>query len=267
MLADEPRLGAFREAILKLVPTGSHVVELGGGTGVLSFYAGKNARKVVCVERLSNTADVARRLLHDNGAHNVEVVEADALNWLPKEPVDVLICEMLHSGLLREKQVQVLSAFKARHRARFGKDVPRIIPEASILAVQPIHQPYDFGGYRAPVPLFFTAGAASNTVELGRPIVYAALDYVRDYSAHLSCDQILTIEEPGTLNALRFVTKNVVGIFPNERRSADWHMHYLSLPLAQPLAVHRGDRVRVCFAYDAGCSIEALLESLSVSAE
>ena len=126
----------------------------------MSFLAAKHARKVTLVERLPHVAATARRLLAANGvSDNVTVVEADARRFVPDEPADVVICEMLHVALVREKQIEVLTAFKQQHLAKFGRGVPRFIPEASILAVQPIFQPYDFHGYYAPVPFFFEAGS------------------------------------------------------------------------------------------------------------
>ena len=68
MLSDERRMSSFQEAILKLVPEGAHVVELGAGTGVMSFFASQRARKVTCIERLPHVAAAARRLLAANGA-------------------------------------------------------------------------------------------------------------------------------------------------------------------------------------------------------
>ncbi|MDX2052924.1 MAG: methyltransferase domain-containing protein [Polyangiaceae bacterium] len=260
MLADERRMAPFHEAIERLVPDGAHVVDLGGGTGVLSFFAAKRARKVTTVERLPHVAEAARRLLSSNGvAGKVTVVVADAREFMPEEPADVVLCELLHVALVREKQVEVLKSFKARHLAKFNRRIPLIIPEASLLAVQPIFQPYDFLGYHAPVPLFLEPGSlATTTVELGPPKVYAAVEYVQELPEEFCFDELMPIEVTGTLNALRFVTKNVVGIFPEEARSVDWHMQYLSMPLLEPLAVKAGSEVRVTFEYRAGTSVETL---------
>ncbi len=264
MLADERRMAPFHEAIAKLVPLGSHVVELGGGTGVMSFFAAQRARKVTMVERLPHVAAAARRLLTANGvADKVWVVEGDARNFVPDEPADVVICEMLHAALLREKQLEVLENFKARHEARFHKLVPLIIPEATILAVQAVYQPYDFYGYHAPVPFFFEAGVpGSTTVEMGMPKIYSVIEYAKDLPNVFPVDGRLMVDRAGTVNALRFITKNLVGIFGKERRSADWHMPYMSLALPEPIAVEAGDEIRLSFQYDAGASIESLQASL-----
>ena len=264
MLANEQRMTPFHEAIDKLVPLGSHVVELGGGTGVMSFLAAKRARKVTMVERLPHVAATARRLLAANGVSDkVTVVEGDARHFMPDEPADVVICEMLHAALVREKQIEVLKSFKALHVAKFGRRVPLIIPEASILAVQPVFQPYDFHGYYAPVPFFFEAGIAGvPTVEMGQPKVYAVVDYREELPESFSVEELLVAERAGTINALRFITKNPIGIFAAEGRSADWHMPYMSLALPYPIAVELGDSIRVTFQYDAGASVESLQSSI-----
>lgn len=264
MLANEQRMAPFHEAIDKLVPIGSHVVELGGGTGIMSFLAAKYARKVTLVERLPHVAATARRLLLANGVSDkVTVVEADARRFVPDEPADVVICEMLHVALVREKQIEVLKAFKAAHQEKFGRGVSLIIPEASILGVQPVFQPYDFHGYHAPVPFFFEAGVPGvNTVEMGEPKVYSVIDYTQDLPQAFSVEERLQADRPGMINALRFITKVPVGIFAHEGRSADWHMPYMCLALPQAISVQAGDRIRVRFQYDAGASVESLQASI-----
>ena len=269
MLANEQRMAPFHEAIDKLVPVGSYVVELGGGTGVMSFLASRRARKVTMVERVPHVAATARLLLARNGvADKVSVVEADARAYVPDEPVDVVICEMLHTALLREKQIEVLGRFKAQHEARFGRRVPRIIPEASLLGVQLIYQPYEFHGYYAPVPFFFEPGTgAGSTIEMSPPALYSLIEYVDDLPETFPVDALLTVDKPGTVNALRFSTRNAVGVFVAAKRTADWYMPNMSLALPHPIPVNAGDRLRVRFQYDAGGSIESLQSSLQASVE
>lgn len=267
MLANEQRMGPFHESIDRLVPKNSHVVELGGGTGVMSFFAAKHARRVTLVERLPHVAAAARHLLAANGVSGkVTVVEGDAGDFIPDEPADVVICEMLHSALVREKQIEVLKRFKAQHEGRFGLRIPRIIPEATILAVQPVFQPYDFHGYYAPVPFFFEAGAQGvSTKEMGQPHIYSVIQYTQDLPERFVVDTPVVIEQAGNVNALRFITKVPVGLFADELRSADWHMPYMSLALARPVSVGIGDMLRIRFQYDPGDTIESLQSSLMVT--
>ena len=260
MLDDVGRTGAFEEAMACVVRPGGRVVELGGGTGVLSFFAARGAGRVWCVERNPEVAREARRLLALNGcADTVEVVEADACEYVPPEPVDVVACEMLHVTLLVEKQLPVIAAFKERYRVAFGPPLPRFLPEAVLQAVQPVQQSFDYHGYLAPT-VHFQAGTAAQprTEELGDPVVYQTLQFAGEIPQRIAWTGVLTVTQPGTLNAMRFITKNVLAILPAERRSIDWLMNYLIVPLETAIEVSAGDRVEVGFDYAAGGPLNSL---------
>ncbi len=266
MLRDDARMSPFEEAIEHAVEPGARVLELGAGTGVLSFFAArKGASKVWAVERLPHLARAAERFLARNGVDDrVEVVQGDAFEYLPPEPVDVVICEMLHAGMLREKQAQVISRFKQRYAARFGGPTPRFVPEATVLAVQPIEQDFTFHGFQAEVPMFI-AGEQEGTRGLGQHVTYASWFYDESVPLQLSCDAVFTMQSGGILNALRFATRNLVAVLPGQRRSIDWDMNHLVAPLDRPLPVEAGDRIRVRFRYDAGDSLLALLDAIEVT--
>lgn len=265
MLNDEARMDSFEEAINALVPTGAKVLELGGGTGVLSHFAARKASKVWCVERNPELVREARRILSLNlGGERVEVVEADAFDYLPPEPVDVVICEMLHVGMLREKQIAVIDSFKQRYFARFHS-LPVFIPEAAIQAVQPIQRSFEFHRYYAPVPIFEQPDAIQvNSRELGPPALYQMFEYVQELPKKCAWDGVLTMQEAGTLNALRFITKNILAVLQVENRTVDWFSQYMIMPLGAPIKVAAGEEVRVCFSYEPGANLSALTESLIV---
>lgn len=265
MLGQEPRIGGFEQAIAAVVKPGMKVLELGAGTGVLSYFAARaGAAKVYAVERIPHVAQAARRFATRNGvADRVEVVVADATAYVPPEPVDVVICEMLHTAMLREKQLEVISSFKERYTARFGGPLPRFIPEAAIMAVQPVQVDFVFHGYEAAVPMFLDgSGNGGRVARLADPALYSMFQYDADYTSHFRVDHCAAIEVGGTLNALRFITKNVLAILEEEARSIDWDMHDLIVPVASPLTVRAGDVVRIRFRYDAGDSLLALADSI-----
>ncbi|MGO4476217.1 methyltransferase domain-containing protein [Massilia sp. 2TAF26] len=264
MLMDQNRMHGFKSAIFHAVKPGAKVLELGGGTGVLSFFAAQAASKVYCVEFNPDMVREARKFLamNENG-HKVEVIHADASEYLPPEPVDVVICEMIHVGMVREKLVEVIESFKRRYLARFGGPLPVFLPEAVIMAVQPLQQEYDFEGFQAPIVQFQATNAVyPGTVELAQPAVYSILDFKQPVDSLIAWEGRFQVEKAGRLNALRFITKNVLYIIEEQGTTVDWLNHYMMLPLARPLDVRAGDVVQVSFAYRCGGSIPSLEASI-----
>lgn len=268
MLMDRHRMQSFKSAIAYAVRPGATVVDLGGGTGVLSFFAAQAARKVYCVEYNPELVREARRMLAQNRhGERVEVIEADALLYMPPEPVDVVICEMIHVGMLREKQVEVIEAFKRRYLARFGAPLPLFIPEAVIMAAQPVQQDYDFDGYHAPIIQFQNAAPHPGTLELAAPSVYSTLDFSAAVDDLIRWRGVMQVDTGGTLNAMRFVTKNVLAVVLERGTTIDWLNHYMTLPLHAPLDVAPGDALQVSLSYRAGDPIAALQDSLTITRE
>lgn len=264
MLMDNRRMSGFKAAITHLVKPGAKVLELGGGTGVLSWFAAAKAEKVWCVEYNPDLVAEAKRFLAQNvNGDRVEVIQGDAFEYLPPEPVDVVICEMIHVAMLREKQVQVIESFKQRYLEKFGGPLPLFIPEVMIMAVQPLQQDYCFEGYNAPIvqfqePTFIQPGS----VELAQPSVYSMLDFTQAVSAQIAWQGVFAIEHEGTVNALRFVTKNILAVVMEQSTTVDWLNHYLVLPLAEPVSVQKSDQLYVSLEYKAGGSIPSLQASL-----
>ncbi|WP_020652415.1 methyltransferase domain-containing protein [Massilia niastensis] len=264
MLMDQNRMHSFKSAIHYAVRPGARVLELGGGTGVLSFFAAQQASRVYCVEYNPDMVREARRFLAINpNGHRVEVIHADAFDYLPPEPVDVVICEMIHVGMLREKQVEVMESFKRRYLARFGGPLPVFLPEAAIMAAQPLEQEYDFEGFHAPIVQFQETGVVyPGTVELAQPAVYSIMDFSQPVDMQIAWEGSMLIEKAGTLNAMRFITKNVLAVVQEQSATIDWLNHYMTLPLANPVRVQAGDLLRVAFHYRAGGSIPSLQASI-----
>src|SRR5450830_188447 len=267
MLMDQNRMHGFKSAINYAVKPGARVLELGGGTGVLSWFAAAKASKVWCVEFNPDMVKEARKMLAMNpNGEKVEAVHADAFEYLPPEPVDVVICEMIHVAMLREKQVEVMESFKRRYLAKFGGPLPIFLPEAVIMAVQPLQQEYDFEGFYAPIVQFQeTQVIHPGTIELAVPAVYSVMDFGQPTDTQVSWAGQFRIEKSGTLNALRFITKNILAVVAEESSTIDWLNHYMAMPLATPLAVRAGDIVDVSFAYRCGGSLPSLGATMRAS--
>ncbi len=268
MLTDQARMGSFKTALEYVVPHGGRVLELGGGTGVLSFFAAQKAARVWCVERNPELVDTARRLLALNGVDDrVEVVAADAYDYLPPERVDVVVCEMLHSGLLREKQAPLMVSFKKRYLARFGPPLPTLVPEAAILGLQPVHHSFEFFGYQAPIPVFQDPTQENEaSICLAEPTATHSIIFSEPFSTTIAWNGEVPITRHGSINAIRFITRGILAVRVVEGDTVDWYLQHVLLPLDEPVTVRAGGRVRIAFSYEAGAPLRTLADTLRVSA-
>lgn len=265
MLQDADRVQAFQAAINTVVQPGMHVLELGGGTGILSSFAARRGAHVTCVERLPALVEASRGFLADNGLDDrVTVVHADAARYVPDSPVDVVVCEMLHVALLREKQAQVIRAFKQNYRSAFDGAWPTFIPEVSILMAQPVHQCFDFAGYHAPVPSFHAPVLErEGTAELAALSAYANIDYAETIPLEFDVAMRMKADVAGQINALRFVTQNVLAVDMQKQQAITWANQCMVLPLATPISIDKDQNMVLRFAYGAGGTVEDLQQTVA----
>lgn len=88
------------------------VLDIGAGSGVITYALSKRCRKVIAIEPDQKTADKLRQNLARQGIANVEVVEQDFLDYdLPAEPYKVfsnppfhLSSKIVHKLLAAENQ-------------------------------------------------------------------------------------------------------------------------------------------------------------------
>jgi protein arginine N-methyltransferase 1 len=158
-----------------------------------------------------------------------------------------------------------MESFKRRYLARFGGPLPVFLPEAVIMAVQPIQQDYDFEGFYAPIVQFQeTTAHYPGTLELAPAAVYSILDFSQPTDLAIAWQGQFVAEHGGSVNAMRFVTKNVLAVVPEQNSTIDWLNHYMALPLQKPVQVKAGDVIQVSFQYRAGAAIPSLEAAIKV---
>jgi protein arginine N-methyltransferase 1 len=69
----------------------------------------------------------------------------------------------------------------------------------------------------------------------------------------------------GSVNALRFITKNILAVLQEKATTIDWLIDYLVLPLHSEIQGKCGDKLQVTFEYTTGASIRSLENSLQVT--
>ena len=129
MLRDTVRTMTYREAIRRNVNSESVVMDLGAGSGVLSFFAAQSgAKKVYAIEKRADIVYMANALSQVNGFDKqVEFIEG--MSSMIKETridpkPDILVAEILGNGILEENVLE----FTIDARNRFLKPGGRLIP-------------------------------------------------------------------------------------------------------------------------------------------
>lgn len=151
-LIDKERVRAFKKAILKYVKKNSVVLELGVGSGVLSLIAAKaGARRVYGVEIDPFVANTAIKNIEENGFDNIiEIITGDAtrMKFNIKEKIDVVISEVLTTGMVDEQQVNIINNL---HRQKIISPKTKIIPCRIDTKISLVEVNYKLYGFNFPM--------------------------------------------------------------------------------------------------------------------
>jgi SAM-dependent methyltransferase len=253
LLADEVRTSAYREAIRAVVKPGDVVVDLGCGTGILSFFACEAGASHVYAIDDGHAADAAALLARHLGfANRMTVFHDDSSRVELPERADVLLTETMGSLAFDEHILgSVLDA-----RRRFLRDQGSIVPRRLELHAVPVAAPawHDrhvswwneprYGFDLSPLRLF-----ASSSIHL---VHLAESDAVADRAAVLAVD-LSTYETTLTRGRVTFTaTRDAVvdgfGVWFSAALTEDivldsrndTHWRQALLPLETPLRVTSG---------------------------
>ena len=134
MLADMVRLEPYYRAINKHVEQGDVVIDLGTGTGILSFIAAaKRPKRIYAVDH-SSIIEVARSVAKHNGIENIEFISVNSRNLELDEKADVIIHEQIGDFLFEEKMIENVIDLRDRLLKPSGK----ILPGRFELYIEPV---------------------------------------------------------------------------------------------------------------------------------
>ena len=258
MLHDAARMDAFRRAIDASVQPGDVVVDLGCGSGVLSFMACEaGARKVYAIEG-GPVIEVARELAVDNGfADRIEFLEGWSLDVGIPEPAGVLISETLGNAGLDEGIV----AWTSDARRRLLRPGAVLVPtrlrtwvagveSADEYAVvsdwQTVDLPYDYATAhgRAARRLWYADFTPADLI--GQPELACDVDLATATDDTISTAGVLQVDRDGTLHGLAcwFDALLCPGVTVDNmppRTGSSWSHGFLPLP--EPMEVAAGERL------------------------
>jgi predicted RNA methylase len=210
-LKDEARTLAFRDAIRAVVRPGDVVVDIGAGTGILSFFAAEaGARRVYAVEIEPVSAAALRRsvALNPAVAGRVSVVEGDAAVVELPLLADVVIAEIIETGLLDEQQVPVLNALRRRGVVT---GATRLVPAAYETTLQLVGTDHRYYGFEIAAPKhewpFYDSGPGWHPTPVtpaGEAVTVARVDFGAGQVDEVVAGEVEVAVDPArTVNAVR----------------------------------------------------------------
>ncbi len=121
-----------------------HIVDAGcGAVPLLGLYAAlaRPESAVTLIEYNRHSARIARSILDAHHLTNVQLVVADAIQYIPHAPIDVLLSETITQGLMGESFPDVCAHFLP-HLAMGGSIVPkRIHISCALVEAGSVHHP------------------------------------------------------------------------------------------------------------------------------
>lgn len=133
MLADRQRLDVYWSAIRRYVHADDRVLDLGAGSGVLSFFAAENGATVHALEH-GPVIEAAQAVGRANNVQNVTFHREHSRRFRSNETFDVLLHEQIGNAVLDEMLVENISDIRRRLLKPGGK----ILPNRLDMFIEPV---------------------------------------------------------------------------------------------------------------------------------
>lgn len=267
LLADEKRTHAYRDAIRQTVKPGDVVVDLGSGSGILSYLACEAGAGHVYAIDNGHMADVVTYMARHLGlSDRLTVFHQFSTKVELPQLGDVLVTETM--GCLGYDEHMLGYILDARRRLL--RPGAAIVPRSVALHIVPVELPeiYDkhiafWGGplYGFDLsPMRFFASNALGYVQLDLTAGIAAeaqlidVDFRTHVTTLVSGETTFTAERDATVHGFGawFTTTLAEGVSFSTREPRATHWAQVFLPLEVPLTVAGGDEIRLELETDDG---------------
>lgn len=245
-LIDSERTNTFAKAIKKTIKPGDVVVDAGTGSGILAMLAADaGARAIYAVEIDKKNADFLKTTFKANGYDKkIKLIRGDATKIKLPKKFDVLICEMIATGLIEELQIPVTN-----NLLRFAKKDRRVLLKKYDSFIDLVSNKDTYYGHQFPIVRYeYPDTKELKSKSLSKKYLYCSVDLSRVIEkVNVNLDVNVKIKQKGTLNAIRISSEST---FSDETKfSSSFAYSYPILLPVTAVKVKKGDEFRVQLSY------------------
>jgi len=125
LIKDRIRTLSYKKAIDDSVKSDDVVLDIGCGTGILSFFAAKKGCKKVYAVDKNDIIDCAKKTAEQNNLDkNIEFVKIDILKFKPREKIDVLIQEQIGRYIWNDDLMRKVAYIRDNYLKHDGAIIP-----------------------------------------------------------------------------------------------------------------------------------------------
>jgi predicted RNA methylase len=258
LLSDSSRLNSINEAINEEVEQGDTVVDLGAGSGILSYISSKKAEKVYAVEIDRDVHDRGKEILKSQGVENVEYLKRDArMVDMSDIDVDVVICEMLDTALVAEPQIPVMNNAVEKVLSSDGATIPHSCKTTATL----VYTDYEFFGGEFRLPHYEEYGSRESK-NMSDEIEYHEIEFGEMNDRQVR--EVLSVEttNSGKMNGVQLNTYVKFGEKTGYTGPSSWLNPPLVIPADETYDVDEGDTFTIDIGYNMGAGLSDLACSI-----
>jgi len=250
-LLDKRRTELFKKAIVQIVKPEDTVIDAGTGTGIMALFAAEaGAKKVYACDIAEDVLKQAQKNIDASPYKNrIQVVHADMKKFSKLKDVDVLIMEMMDTGMVSEQQGVAIKYLK---KNGVVNKKTRIVPYRMDSFLEAIEYDFSFYGFHMPFIIQARNYGANQKIKklLSQPTVYEEVEFAKEYTTDVNKTITIHIVKDGTLNALRLRSR----IFLSKSVSS-WGTTDMNMPVILPVKerqVKKGEKITANIRYKMG---------------
>lgn len=253
-LIDKDKAHAFEQTMKEIMKPSFHVLELGTGTGILSLLAARTgAAKITAVEYDPFIAEVARKNIKQNGREDkisVEVADARTVSFPEDKKFDVVVMEMLCTGLVEEMQVQAINNLVSK---KIISHETIVIPAAQENYISLAHTDFMIHGFdMRMIKYLWITYMENKTKALSNDELLNHIDFRKAIKENFFETMQFTIRDSGLINSVLLSSKVLLNATGSISLGSTFSLSPLvAIPLSERM-VKAGDKITLLINYKLG---------------